>query len=112
MPSYLVQGNIKNKVLIDDDVFDALFNSLKDEEETPMTLSTSSDTSEEDFNWRRNPDGSYNKCPNDPDYFKKYYKEKLKQPIECSLCGKKLADKTNLSRHQKTKTCIKHRNVN
>ena len=109
----MVQGNIKNKVLIDDDVFDALFNSLKSEDETPFTLSTSSEASEEDnFNWRRNPDGSYNKCPNDPDYFKKYYKEKLKHPIECSLCGKKLADKTNLSRHQKTKLCIKHRSTN
>ena len=37
--------------------------------------------------WRRNPDGTYNDKPSDPEYFKKYYHAKLKNPGEylCEL---------------------------
>ena len=56
-----------------------------------------------DTSWRRNPDGTYNDKPSDPEYFKKYYHAKLKTPGEwvCEYCGNSLFTKRNYNRHQK-----------
>ena len=41
-----------------------------------------------DTSWRRNPDGTYNNKPSDPEYFKKYYNENIKtQGVQkCVYC--------------------------
>ena len=67
-----------------------------------------------DTSWRRNPDGTYNDKPSDPEYFKKYYHAKLKTPGEyvCEYCEISLFTKRNLIRHnQKSKRCKKFRQV-
>ena len=56
--------------------------------------------------WRRRPDGTYNKSPIDPDYFKKY----MAEPIKCPLCFL-LTTRGHLSRHTKSTMCMKIRQI-
>lgn len=39
------------------------------------------------------------------EYHSKYYKEKLQKPYTCHICGKTLADSSNIRRHENTKKC-------
>jgi hypothetical protein len=56
--------------------------------------------------WRHEGD-KYNYKPLDPDYFKKYYQEKIKGvKTNCQYCDC-IITKENLIRHNKTKKCIK-----
>jgi hypothetical protein len=55
---------------------------------------------------RQLSNGKYNHKPLDPEYFKKYWQEKLLIHIECPRCGK-LTGKGKISRHYKTLVCIK-----
>ena len=55
---------------------------------------------------RRMPDGSYNNKPLDPEYFKKYWQEKLTIHVECPRCGK-FTGKGKMFRHFKSASCIK-----
>jgi len=51
------------------------------------------------------PNGKYNKNPLDPDYYKKYFAEKLKGvKIECPRCGISIG-KCKIARHYTTKLC-------
>jgi hypothetical protein len=52
-------------------------------------------------------DGVKNNAPIDPDYFNKYYKEKLAIKIQCPVCSEMIS-KSKLKQHQKTNKCINH----
>ena len=54
----------------------------------------------EDTAWRRRPDGTYNKAPIDPDYYRKY----MAEPIKCPLCSV-LTSRGHLSRHTRSAIC-------
>ena len=43
--------------------------------------------------------------PADPEYFKKYQEEKIKQPLNCDVCGS-LITKYAMKKHKETKYCI------
>jgi len=64
----------RKKHTMDEDVFDQMFEALhqSDTPETPPQTNT-----------RWQPDGAYNKKPLDPNYFSKYYQQKLKIPFTC-----------------------------
>ena len=53
---------------------------------------------------RRRPDGSYDHTPLDPEYSKKYYREKLGVKVNCPFCDREVA-KMHLERHLLTKVC-------
>lgn len=55
---------------------------------------------------RHLPDGTYNSKPLDPDYFRKYWHEKLTVHIDCPRCGKSTG-KGKIARHFKSAACIK-----
>jgi hypothetical protein len=59
-----------------------------------------------DTSWRRNPDGTYNDKPSDPEYVKKYYHAYLKNPgeYECEYCEISLFTNLNLT---DIETCYK-----
>jgi hypothetical protein len=58
--------------------------------------------------WRWKEDGSYISGPKDPDYWKKYFNEKLRDSkFDCIYCGKKQIVKYHKTRHEKTKKCMK-----
>lgn len=57
---------------------------------------------------RYNDDGSVNTKPLDPDYFNKYYLEKLQGVnVLCSNCGL-LVPKSHVARHTKSARCKKN----
>jgi len=57
--------------------------------------------------WRYNEDGTYNKKPIDPDYFKRYYEAKTKGVrVKCECGGVCL--KSGLERHRWSKSCFKY----
>jgi len=43
--------------------------------------------------------------PADPEYFKKYYEQNIKQPLQCDVCGS-LITKYAMKKHKETKYCI------
>ena len=43
--------------------------------------------------------------PEDPEYFKKYYEQNIKQPINCDCCGS-LITKYAMKKHKLTNYCI------
>ena len=53
---------------------------------------------------RLKADGSYDKKPLDPDYFKKYYMNKMACPSQCDICGKEMTI-SSINRHKKTNMC-------
>ena len=67
----------RKKYDMDEDVFDQMLEALhqSDTPETPPQTNT-----------RWQPDGTYNKKPLDPNYFSKYYQQKLKTPCTCPDC--------------------------
>ena len=69
MPCYLVIDGKKQEM--DEDIFDQMVQALHPEtvQEPPIPTST-----------RWQPDGTYDKKPNDPKYFSKYYQKKY-QPL-------------------------------
>ena len=50
--------------------------------------------------------GKYNSKPNDPEYFKKYYHQVVKQPYTCPRCDSILSSKSLRHRHEKTIYCM------
>ena len=54
--------------------------------------------------WRYQ-DGKYINKPKDPEYQRKYYALKLKEPVTCPLCGS-ICVRTQLNRHQSSRKCI------
>jgi len=59
--------------------------------------------------WRHNAEtGKYNNNPTDPEYYKKYYHEKLSVKVQCPLCFREVC-KMKLNRHQKFSLCLKNR---
>ena len=54
--------------------------------------------------WRHKEDGTYDNNPCDPEYFKKYYHDKIKCKITCDICGR-LVGQQKIKRHQQTKVC-------
>ena len=107
MPSYFVNNGIKQE--IDDDLFDLMSSMLEKEQSRFSSSSSTTSSEEEPTSWRRKSDGTYDNRPSDPDYFKKYYERKVKQPVQCKYCGTMMSDKSNLSKHYKTKKCINSR---
>ena len=62
--------------------------------------------------WRHNADGSYNNKPNDPEYFKKYYQEKIKgKPHTCEFCLSVLSQPSKLPRHLRSAKCLRARGL-
>ena len=108
MPSYFVKNGLKQPT--DDDLF-GLMSSLLEREQARSLSSSSSTSSEEEptTSWRVRDDRTYDNRPNDPDYFKTYYQRRVKQPVECKYCGMMISDKSNLSKHSKTKRCMGNR---
>lgn len=93
MPSYFVNNGIKQEM--NDELFDLMSSMLKQSTCSSNTSSTTSSDEESADNikykkgeWRRQENGYYNKAPNDINYYKKYYQEKVKQPCSCDICGK------------------------
>ena len=108
MSSYFVKNGLKQPT--DDDLF-GLMSSLLEREQARSLSSCSSTSSEEEptTSWRFRDDGTYDNSPNDPDYFKTYYQARVKQPVECKYCGMMISDKSNSSKHSKTKRCMGNR---
>ena len=105
MPCYLVIDGKKQEM--DEDIFDQMVQALNPEtvQEPPIPTST-----------RWQPDGTYDKKPNDPNYFSKYYQKKLSTPFTCPDCGLTISSKSNLSKHRQTNisksNLSKHRQTN
>ena len=97
MSCFIVVDGIKTEM--DEDLFDRLSSEMSEEQQEPITP----------IRTRWNKDGSYNSKPLDPQYFKKYYETKLKQPYKCPVCHKVISSKSNLSKHQQTEKCKKAR---
>ena len=55
--------------------------------------------------WRYQENGKYSNKPIDPDYQRKYYALKLKEPVPCAWCGS-LSVRTQLNRHHRSKKCL------
>ena len=70
---------------MDEDLFDQMLKALhqSDTPETPTQTNTG---------WQ--PDGTYKKKPLDPNYFSKYYQQKLKNPFNCPDCGRTISSKS------------------
>ena len=109
MPFMFIDGQ---KMRIDNDIFDTMSQLVQDEittsseEEQAGGLLNSNYVGVEPnrpSRWR--DDGTYDKKPLDPNYFKKYYQNHLKQPFTCPDCGKTISSKSNLSKHQQTAKC-------
>ena len=98
MPCYTILDGIKQEM--DDEVFDEMVEALY-HPRTPNNTPTNN------IRWR--PDGTYDKKPLNPNYFKDYYQKNLKTPIACPDCEKMIRNRTNLSKHQKTNICIRNR---
>ena len=98
MPCYLVIDGKKQEM--DEDMFDQMVEALHPPtvQEPPIQTST-----------RWQPDGTYDKKPNDPKYFSKYYQQKLSTPFTCPDCGRTISSKSNLSKHRQTNICMKKR---
>ena len=97
MPCFMVVDGIKSEM--DEDLFDRLSNEMSDTQQEPITP----------IHNRWKEDGTYDKKPLDPQYFKKYYETKLKQSYQCPVCQKVISSKSNLSKHQQTSKCKKAR---
>ena len=107
MPAYLVNSGVKKE--IGDDYFDLLWDSVSEEDEVSTSASSSDSeiVKKRNGDWRKQDNGYYNTKPNDENYFKKYYLEKLKHEWICDRCGKTLKGKSNMSRHYKSEKCQK-----
>ena len=55
--------------------------------------------------WRYQENGKYSNKSIDPDYQRKYYALKLKEPVPCAFCGR-LSVRTQLNRHRRSKKCL------
>ena len=63
---------------------------------------------------RYNPETKhYDKKPLDPEYFKKYWLQvsAKKEGVTCEHCGTLITQQCHLSRHQRTKLCMKRRQL-
>ena len=83
---------------IDEDLFEQMTQELHPLNQPITTTST-----------RWQPDGTYNKKPLDPEYFTKYYHNKLSTPFTCPDCGRTISSKSNLSKHRQTHICRRNR---
>ena len=54
--------------------------------------------------WRYQ-EGKYSNKPSDPEYQRKYYALKLKEPVPCAWCGS-LSVRTQLNRHHRSKKML------
>ena len=51
------------------------------------------------------------KKPTPREYFRNYYRLKLREPYTCELCGETLTQTSKIKRHQETNKCLKSRNT-
>ena len=54
---------------------------------------------------RHNEHGTYNYGPLEKDYYKNYYREVLRKPCTCNICGVTIASKSKLKVHQNSRLC-------
>jgi hypothetical protein len=82
-----------------------LFNIYTDDDATRTTVGTQTEpvTISISRTQRTKPDGTYDKSPLDPLYFKTYWNNR-KCPEQCSTCNATV-DKTSMSRHKRTLKC-------
>ncbi len=92
------------KTEIDEGFFDQLSEELHQPKEHEVLCSI------RDQNIRWKPDGTYDKKPLDPDYFKNYYQGSFKTPIKRPDCGKTITSKSSLPKHRQTNFCKNNRN--
>ena len=113
MPYMVIDGC---KMKIDNHTFNSMSQFVQDE-----IQSSSEEEQVKDFfnpngvepnhksRWKDN--GTYANKPLDPDYFKKYYINKLKTPFTCPDCGTTISSKANLSKHRNTRKCRNSHNL-
>ena len=58
--------------------------------------------------WRYRDDGTYDKNPLSPTYYKDYYNAKLSYKVECEFC-KKMLGQQKIKEHQQRDICLKRR---
>ena len=106
MTNYFVRENGR-RTIIDDDVFNMIWQSIDEDDRLLTTETEESSTSTNDSRKikKKQYNDTLNKKYKENGYFKEYYKEHDK-PFECENCGCKLNSSTNRARHQKTKKCI------
>ena len=106
MTNYFVRENGR-RTIIDDDIFNMIWQSIDEEDRLLTTETEESSTSTNDSRKikKKQYNDTLNKKYKENGYFKEYYKEHDK-PFECENCGCKLNSSTNRARHQKTKKCI------
>ena len=92
MSSYLVMEN-GEKQHIDDDLFDLMWNTLK-EETSMLDTKTNKQKLNDKLNAKYRKEG----------YFKEYFKNNNKS-YECEKCGLMISSKTNKAKHQNTARC-------
>ena len=80
-----------NRMTIDDDLFDVLWNSLDNDEQHKEAK-------------RKAMNDKHNAKNKENGYYKEYFK-KNDTPFECERCGCKLKSKSNKSAHLKTPNC-------
>ena len=81
------------KLNIDDDLFDVLWNSL-DEDNSEEIAQAKKKSHNDKSNEKYKQNG----------YFKQYFKNNSKC-FECEKCGRKISSNTNKSKHMNTKRC-------
>ena len=97
---------------IDEDLFEQMTQELHPLNQPITTTSTRWDVVEplpttRTGRWK--PDGTYNKKPLDPEYFTKYYHNKLSTPFTCPDYGRTISSKSNLSKHRQSHICRRNR---
>ena len=113
MPCYMYINGMKQEM--DEDLFDQMAETLHQSNNIhnlPTTTSTRWKQPEAILTTSRSrykPDGTYDKKPLDPNYFSKYYQNKLSTPFTCPDCGRTITSKSNLSKHRQTNRCINSR---
>jgi hypothetical protein len=97
-----IQDNIPIEIFVSDISDTENYKPVEKPIEKPIEKPKRRKYKTEDTSWRRRPDGTYNKAPLDPDYYKKYMAEVIKCPL-CSV----LTSRGHLSRHTRSAFCSK-----
>jgi hypothetical protein len=95
-----IQDNIPIEIFVSDISDTENYKPVEKPIEKPIEKPKRRKYKTEDTSWRRRPDGTYNKAPLDPDYYKKY----MAEPIKCPLCSV-LTSRGHLSRHTRSAIC-------
>ena len=98
MTGIFINGNSKQRITNDE--FDMMVELMKAENDLVLQMiseqnQTSSDGNEQPVRWR----------DDQKNYHQNYYNNNLKQSYTCEDCGRTISNKSNLSKHKKSKIC-------